>query len=210
MRKIIVLAVTAITLTACGGTASETASETSARATLPEAPSSSVAPSTTAEPTPTGPERNERGNIVKKMGQEGAFLDPEGNDLVVFAIDAIGPVQCTADWAEWGEEPENGHLIAADLRMATTPEFQGSLIQEYGFTVNPNDFQFVRPDGVTVSNLATMSTYGCIPDGETFTQNELNPASQYTGKVVLDVPALKGTLIYKPFFAEDGGWEWSF
>lgn len=167
-----------------------------------------VMPADSAE-TP-GPERSDRGAIVTALGQEGTLTDLAiDQEVVTFAVDAIGPAECKADYAEYGSPPVNGNLIALDLRVATAPELAQSTWGSY-FTISPGDFQFVDSDGITHSELWTAATFSCLADSDKFTSDPLTPGSQYIGKIVLDLPDANGTLIYRPVMVSGGGWEWSF
>lgn len=196
-----------VVLTGCGGgEATEPAAADTP--TLPPARTTeTTAVTSTEEP---GPETNDRGNIVKAIGEEGGISDLATDDAVLtFAVDGIAAAQCEPDWQEYGSGPENGHLTAVDMRVATAPAFGTSDLGSY-FTITPYDFQFIDPAGITHTNLETMATYGCVSDAQSFTQDPLSPASQYVGKIVLDLPAPNGTLVYRPSSVVDGGWEWSF
>ena len=155
------------------------------------------------EPEPEGPLLNERGNIEKVLGEEGGIANFEGTPLVTFAVDAIKPVECTEEYYDY--EPENGRIIAVDMRVATAPE----LGSEY-FSVSGFEFSYIGENGVTVSNLSTIATYSCLPEKELLISGQMTPGSQYVGKVLLDVPAETGTLVYRPMSVADNGWEWKF
>ena len=58
--------------------------------------------------------------------------------------------------------------------------------------------------------LATIATYGCLPEQQMLTSGQMIPGSQYTGMIILDVPEPNGTLIYRPSSLMEGGWEWVF
>ncbi|MGY1592251.1 hypothetical protein ACI79D_09775 [Geodermatophilus sp. SYSU D00708] len=204
LRTLTAGAAVAVALAGCGGKVTEDAE---AGPTLPP----KGIESTSAEPTPTGPQTNARGHIEKAIGEEGGITD-EATDtpVITFAVDAIAPAQCTDDWEQYGSPAENGNLIAVSLRFATAPELANSDMASY-FSVSSYDFAFIGPDGITVDNVDTMATYGCLPDGQEFTQNSLGPGQQYTGQIVLDVPAPNGTLVYRPsVLGGSGGWEWTF
>ena len=149
-----------------------------------------------------------RGNIVKALGEEGGFTsrtDP-GKQLLSFAVDSITlDPSCSADYTQ---PSENGHFVALAMRLSTSPDMAEEPDLSY-FTVNPNDFSFVGPDGLTVSNLATMAAYSCVDQGQMLTSNALAPGSQYAGTVLLDLPASSGSVIYHPM-GNPTGWEWSF
>ena len=209
MRNLIAVLGAVLALSACG-TAQQTdgANNEASPIPLPSIPSEAT---TEAPATPEGPPRSPRGAIVKALGEEGGFGDETqgGKEVITFAVDAISPAQCTSDWQEYGSPAENGHLIAVSLRMATAPELAQSEMASY-FTVSAYDFNFVSPDGVTHTDLGTMATYGCLQESESFTQNPLAPGSAYVGKIVLDLPAPNGILVYRPSVLGGGGWEWSF
>jgi hypothetical protein len=190
-------------ITACGGNgAVEKAEVPRSSHDLPAAVTSEAP----ADPTEPVVNRSDRGNIIKKLGEEGGIFDAAHEDLVMsFTVDAITPITCTEEYAV---APENGQMFAVDLRMATTAEMAEQDWAGY-YSISNGDFQFVGPDGITNTNIATRSTYGCLSDGEMFPSTTISPGSQYIGKIVLDLPASSGTLIY---IAGGGGpgWEWTF
>jgi len=184
------------------------ADETEAGPTLPS--TSSAAPSSSEPAEPTGPVRNERGNVEKALGEEGGISDlATDQPVITFTVDAIGPAQCTSDYAQYGSGPENGNLVAVNLRFSTAPELAASALGSY-FTVSAYDFRFIGPDGITQSNLGTAASYGCLSQNQQFTQNPLGSGQQYVGSIVLDLPATNGTLVYAPSVIAEGGWEWQF
>src|SRR4051812_12007116 len=88
------------------GCASSEADEPVASPTLPSVQTtepSTAAPTTTEAPKTA--ERNERGSIVKTLGETGGMLDDAGNELVTFAVDSITPdIACNGDSAEPAEK----------------------------------------------------------------------------------------------------------
>lgn len=193
---------TALLLSSCGGAPSETRAR-------PELPAAASEDAEAPQPAgPPGPERNERGNIVKALGEEGGFgsLTAGAPPVLTFSVDAITPAECSSDWEKYGSEAENGHLEAVDFRVATAaaPEYD----LEY-FAVSAYDFKYIDTDGVTHSDLGTAAAYSCLDPNESFTSDQLAPASKYVGKIILDLPATSGTLVYAPMITSNG-WEWSF
>lgn len=196
--------------TACGSTA------TSDTATGPDLPDEELAAEAQANAEAdanaddsAGPPTNDRGNIVKALGEEGGLSDEvTGTPIITFAVDAIGPATCEPSSYGEIEPPENGHFVAVDLRVATAPEL-AQASNSY-FTISSYDFSFIGADGLTVDgDFGTFAAYSCIEDQ--FTSEELRPGSQYAGTLVLDLPEASGTLIYRPSSVYDGtGWEWSF
>jgi hypothetical protein len=207
-RALVAVTAAVLTLAGCAGDGASEALTPSTSASLPAA-SSETAGAETTESSETGPPRSPRGNIIKSFGEEGGIFDMATQEKLVLThvVDSITPIACTEPYAE---PAENGHLVAVALRVATLPEMAQEDWASY-FQVSGQDFQFIGPDGVTVTQLSTRATYGCLPERELFPQVNLSPGSQYRGAVVLDLPAPNGTLIYAPFsFGGQLGWEWSF
>lgn len=200
MRKILLLLTAAVmTLTACG---SDTARDSSADPDLPAA--SASASETTAEDS--GPSRNERGNLVKALGEEGGFCadaDCAEPMLVTFTVDAITvDPDCNSGYPQ---PAENGHLIAISLRAATSAE----LTPDAFVSFSASDFKVIGPDGLTVSSLGTAAAYSCLDQADMFEPGPLGPGQQYAGQIVVDSPTATGSLVYAPPAAQ-GGWEWHF
>jgi len=101
---------TVLLLGAVGACSSADSNTEAPRATpVPAASPKQAAPSipttepTTEEPTePVTPERNERGNLVKALGEDGGATDETtGDRLFDFTITAIEPnFECTNEFAE--------------------------------------------------------------------------------------------------------------
>jgi hypothetical protein len=201
------LAVTAtLILSACASPVGQTEGKASGTPpTLPPSTSSSAS-SPTPPPTPVGPPKSARGNYIKALGEEGGLEDTATHTpIITFAVDSIAPIKCTQSYSS---PPENGTLIAVQMRVSTSPALATSQVTY--FSVNPNEFSFIGADGITVTNVATAATYSCIPSKEELTHDQMSPGSQYVGKIILDVPAATGTLVYRPASLAVGGWEWSF
>lgn len=203
-RALAGLAVGVLLLPGCGGGDSgEDAEQASASpSTLP--PTTATETSSEAPPAPTEPPQSPRGNYLAAVGEE-SRVTLDGVPIIYFTIDSITPdVPCTGDYVQ---PAENGHFVALQMRVATTTD----LPAEVYWSVSPDDFAFVRPDGVTVDNVLTTATFSCIDTGLLFTNDILSPASQYLGTIMLDLPATTGTLIYRPSPAGGAlGWEWTF
>lgn len=200
----------AIALTACGGGSVKEVEGNASAPTLPSAQSEEEANASADAQASTssaaGPSTNQRGNIVKTLGEEGGVTAEDGTFLYTFAFDSITPdVPCTEEYAS---DPENGHLTAVKLRLSTgavTPDQLGYL------SVSGYDFKFIGSDGLTFTNVSTAATYSCLDQSALFPSAQLSPGSQYAGVVLLDLPEAAGTLIYQPsYLSAGGGWEISY
>lgn len=170
----------------------------------PELPSTSAA--TNAGEEDTEPATNDRGNLVKALGEESGFCADdacEGPLAVTFTVDAIAvdPV-CSGAFAQ---PSENGHLIAVSLRAATSPDMPADVFARFA----ASEFRVIGPDGLTVSGLDTAAAYSCLDKPATFTDLPLGPGQQYAGQLVVDSPSPTGVLVFAPVGAS-AGWEWQF
>jgi len=201
MRRTTLIAPALLLLAACGGGATQ---DDSASLDLPAVQSSEA--TETTEPSPAQPATNDRGNLVKALGEDASITDENGDAVVTFAVDTITvDPACTSDYSE---PAENGHFIAAAMRVSTASGVNDTLGY---FDINPNSFSYIGPDGVTQTNLATFAAYACISDSEQFPSGGFGPGQQYVGTVVLDVPDTSGSLIFAPSgLGLPGGWEWTF
>jgi hypothetical protein len=148
---------------------------------------------------------NARGNAVRAFGENLSVVDGV-TGAVVFAvtIQSVSPDLACTDPAS--TPAANGHLIAVQVRVTT-----GSNLSAVGGspTVRAPDFRFLGPDGVTLTQAGTPSADSCLPDADSFPTGPLAAGQQFTGTVVLDVPATTGTIVFAPAFLTIGG-EWAY
>src|SRR4051794_4122707 len=150
-----------VLLTACGGGNTEDRKDLSppAAASTAERPAggkqaSGVGGGRAAGSEETAESRtNERGNVVKALGEEGSVVGETGTQLLTFAVDAITvDPACSPDWQEYGTPVEPGHhLVAVQLRAATSP----AASEEDYLSVSSYDFKYIGADGITVDELSS-------------------------------------------------------
>ncbi len=168
----------------------------------------SVEPVTKSTPTPAPAddvETNSRGNLVMAFGDIGTISDGKSGDVhTEFTVNSITPVTCTEPYAR---PSENGNVVAVDITVETTPELAQSAYPK--FTLSGFDFKYIAANGTTFNgSLASIATYSCIPDAEQFPSAGMGPGEKVTGKVVLDVPAATGLLVFESGLK--GGFEYKF
>jgi hypothetical protein len=157
-------------------------------------PQTSAAPSTPATPTtpppaPPGPttppppeEPSEEpplpppGDTTLDLGERYDHLDAEGTVLFSLTLVRVDTaLVCTAPGAL---PAENGHLIGLHVGVAAPePAAEGGRP-----VVSAADFRFLDADAVLTADVDTGSSAACLQDGT----------------VVLDVPAVTGTVVYRP------------
>lgn len=176
-----------------------------------EPPAPNVVPatsdSTVTDSAPSGDNKSERGNIIKQVGQSARLtsMDNPSEMLVNFAVQelTVDPT-CTTPYAE---APENGHFVTVDIAAETGPAAVFDKLDYFGdFTFNSGLWKFITPQGTTVNSIATTPAYSCLTEQETLPAM-IGPAEKATGKIVLDVPTTKGTLIFSDMLAQES-WEW--
>lgn len=202
----------ALTLTALLGLTACGSEQAAPDAPAVDAAGKSSSPTATAtesaEPKEDEPERSDRGNLIKEIGQGAGVYDLDSKDpLATFVVNAIevDPV-CNAEYAA-DYPPENGHLLALDVSIETFPELAES--DWPTFSLNPYSMKIVAPNGTTSNaELSTMATYNCFDDSVMVPSAGLGPAEKATGKIVLDSEVPAGTLI----ITQGGtiGWEYEF
>lgn len=184
----------ALTLAACGaqgsGPTPPTVTPVNASTASETPTATATASAVAAASAPTSPTKSSRGNLVKSLGQAAGIADPATKkQWVSFVVNSIQPVTCTEPYAP---APSNGHLIALDISIATTPELASAAYPKFG--LNQNDFKFIDAATSTTFNgsLGTAATFGCLPNGAKLPVNGVGSDDKITGKVTLDVPGATG------------------
>jgi hypothetical protein len=168
---------------------------------LPDATATGTA-SATAPAVPV----NERGFIVKQLGEPacfgGAGTNCEGG--VSFAIDQV---EVDPPCTEFGSHPDNGRTLLLHVRIATGTDEEA--IDRVGGVINPFSFVEIGKDGITRD-----TSFGMCADPST---NQLpdtyGPNQQYQGVIDLEAPEGSGIIALQLMMAdEDGqrGWEWTY
>jgi len=169
----------------------------------------SPTPEATTEPDPaeTSPYgeavMNERGNLVKAIGQLAGVVNEAGETLVDLTITAIEPnFVCTAEYAD---APVNGQFIAITFDITTTAALAAE--SSPSWYMSEYDIKVIGPDG-TRENDSTGNAYMCLNDGERL-PSDIGPGEHVVGKLVLDSAYPTGSLVVDSQTG-GGGWEWGY
>ena len=200
---------TLVALVGCAGGNTEPTAEPSnpATADVEAIPTPTTEPEPTPTETPLGA-TSQRGNHIKAIGDTAGMYETDpANPWLEFQITAatLGG-ECTSEFAE---DPENGKFLILDITASTATNWPADL---QGMTVDftPTDFDVIGPDGITESNLDTVSTYSCLDEADQLPM-AIGPGENVVGKVALDTAAPSGVVVYKPWYSGGaGGWEWPF
>ncbi|WP_214466445.1 DUF4352 domain-containing protein [Microbacterium flavescens] len=201
-----ILAIAALTiLTGCSA-----APSTADPSRLPGTP-----PVATPTPTPSPTESeagadfgervvNDRGNLVKEVGQLAGTGRSDNQDLLTsqFAVtDIVVDVACTAEFAD---VPANGHFIGIHLNVETTRELAQDEIGTLSFS--QWGWQAFDADGKRVNDPLGNARW-CMDAGDQL-PSDIGPAQSVSGWIVLDVPTPTGSVALTMGAAN--GWEWSY
>lgn len=177
-----------------------------------------TAPVATATPTPTPTstadddavatygERivNDRGYIVKEIGQLAGMSSGESDDVTVaqFAVtDIVVDVACTADYAD---PAKNGHLVGIHLNVETTPELAHTTVPSVSFS--EWGWQAFDADGKRVNDPIGTGSW-CMDSGDQLPA-DIGPAQSVSGWIVLDLPSDHGSVALT--MGSTAGWEWTY
>lgn len=171
---------------------------TAACSTAPRARTSSgpaLPPPVSTSPTAAAkPVVNERGNIVKKLGEEGGW--GEGRAATSFTVDkVIVDPNC-----KYPTGPSSGHTILVEVRVATGAE-QSNLASSI---LNSANFAEIGTDGVT-----RPAEFGSCTDARRLPQS-YGANQKYQGAIELVVPEADGSLVLNAQSSTSAGWEWRY
>ncbi|HYQ69071.1 hypothetical protein [Actinophytocola sp.] len=199
LARLALAACTLLALAACGSN-TDTGHDGDNAPELPAADTSS----SVADTAPAKQTTNERGFIVKQLGEMacfgGAGKDCDGG--VSFAIDSVDvDPQCPM------LAPSNGaHAIVLHLRIATGAD--AKMADRISGVINPFSFVEIGKDGITRD-----AQFGTCSDSSAGLPDTFGPNQQYQGVMDLEVPEASGTIALQLGAAEEDGqrgWEWAY
>jgi hypothetical protein len=213
------LTVAALMLTGCSSPEPDASpaadAETTPAPTVSAAPASpSTAPepedSASASAAPT-PNRNNRGDIIKAIGENGGWKDidggPDDPNVINFKVTSITPAVCDNPYTG---EP-NGILLAVTLEIETTPDFEGP-ISVNGVpgqvSFSPYYWKGYADNGTRMNTVDSSTTRTCLANESLLLPDYIGKGEKLQGQVILDVTTPTGELSYSP----DGssGWIWEY
>ncbi|WP_029145572.1 hypothetical protein [Microbacterium luticocti] len=171
-----------------------------------QTPDAATAPS----PTPSNSSlfgdtvTNDRGNLVKKIGQiagTGSVDDPDVITSTFAVTDIVVDRKCTDEFAE---KPQNGHYVAVHLNVETTKDLAKEDYPVVGF--DAGYWQAYDAKGTRVND-PLGNAFTCLASSEQL-PGEIGPAQSVSGWIVLDVPTTHGAVVLAPYGAT--GWEWDY
>lgn len=191
------LIIGAVALVGCSG------SDPGDTAARPELPPTTTSAAATGQPAADTPETNERGHLVKDLGQEAGLMSTKGaSGDVTFSIDKI---EVDPECGEYMTPPESGHTLALHVRVATGDDTQAAEAASY--VLNPYNFTEITSDGLTTQAQAGM----CVAIEDHLTQS-FGPNQKYSGIIELAVGEASGIVALSPQggMPNISGWEWQY
>lgn len=141
---------------------------------------------------------NERGNLVKEIGQPAGIQSPDGSVMLDFALTGVREVTCPT--ARQGYPSENGRFLAVSI-AANTHDDPENMLKSVSFSYS---WEHVNPEAVSVQ--ADTPAAGVCASDIADPTSTLRPNRKYTTEVVLDVPKGEGALVWTQ--GANVGWEW--
>jgi hypothetical protein len=139
VKRLALAACTLIAITSCGKDISADVGQNA-----PELPPTNG--STAASTTHPQQQTNERGFIVKQLGETACF-GGAGKDCESGVSFAVDRVEVDPPCTEFGSHAEGGHTLLLHLRIATGND--AKVVDRVGGVINPFNFVEIGKDGIT-------------------------------------------------------------
>lgn len=194
--------VLALAVTACSGGVDDDAGVV---VTVPPASSSAAAPTTPVTALDAEAPLNERGNIVKAVGEPAAIrrsADPAAPTILTFTVEdlVINP-ECDSGFEQ---APATANYLGVRLRVETTTDYDARELRSF----SEFDFAILDASGAPLGDVIGNGQL-CFGEEDELSHRRMGPGQLYEGWIVLDMPIREGTLVYSPP-DQPNGWEWQF
>lgn len=146
--------------------------------------------------------KSQRGNLVKHIGDIAAICSDTSCKTEIarwkvtnITLDYQCPTQANAIVGISDGKPENGHFIAFDVEVTTTPEYDAD---SYGSLAlgTASAWNYFMKDGTQWNGeMSTTESVNCIPREQQL-PSVIGGGSKAKGKIIFDVPSKDGYLVY--------------
>ncbi|MFJ6415885.1 hypothetical protein [Paeniglutamicibacter sp. NPDC091659] len=201
-KHLAIAMLSALILTGCSS-ASTAPPTTAGHLPASTAPTGS-APSA-ALPSPTR-NTNERGQLVKKLGETGGIPGEDGELDLKFAVTKFEFVKCSKYAGDL-----NGRALAAHVEVETTGDYEGPLDVNgapgfIGF--GAYYWRGYEPDGTRMNDLNSTAIQNCFESKAKLLPDYIGKGEKAKGMVLIDVTTKSGEVAFDPY--GDGGWVWEY
>lgn len=173
----------------------------------PPAPTLNVEPAAPSEkPTPAQPAMNERGQIIKTIGETGSWTSEDGNTQeLLFKVTSIKPIDC----GDQAPKP-NGMTIAVALEVETSADFVGPLTVDGqpGFiSFTSYSWKGYAPNGTRMNKVDTEVTINCFAHEAKELPDYIGKGEKASGIIILDVTTPEGEVAFE---SNGAAWVWKY
>lgn len=200
--------IAAFIFSGCSSPQPTTPGTPTAQATTSPIVTPSAAPTTLAPSTPPTPKTNDRGQVIKTVGEKAWTTDDDGQgEPLSFTVTAIEPIQCDA---QYGTVP-TGTALAVHMEIETTADFVGPLTVDGNpgqISFSPHYWKGYSDDGTRMNTVDTNISYNCLTDRTRLVPDYIGKAEKVRGIVILDVSTPAGSVSYSPW--DSDGWIWEY
>lgn len=151
-------------------------------------------------------------NVQKKAGEAAGLIDEETNTNY-FTIEVTNSQllgSCNSRVGKHSLKPTRSRFLVLDVKASLA----ASVSQKVGGSANDlfmplvaEAFSVTTGNGTPERNVTSETAWGCLDDA-VLLPAVVNPGQSVSGKVVLDVDAIKGNVAYDP--ENNGGWSWPY
>jgi hypothetical protein len=208
MKKLAPLAglALALALTGCQAPA-QPASTTTPSAS--ESTTAAAAEESSPMPVPSAtPKTNDRGQVVKKVGEKAYTLNEAGESDFQMKVTGFDFIKCDGVYAQ----EMDGYVLAVGVEMETTKDFVGnSSFNDVMDVLLPGAYSWTgyESDGTKMSDLTGGDgIINCFDDGRKLFPEYIGKGEKAKGQVLLNVTTKSGEVAFDPFGF--GGWVWEY
>lgn len=201
-KYLAVIALGTIALSGCSTDNDAPASTSSA----PAATEKSAQPTPDAvQPSPTR-NLNERGELVKELGETGGVPGADDELDLEFKVTGFEFTKCSENAPKL-----NGKALAVHLEVKTSADFEGpvSINGVPGFIdFTPYHWRGYDSDGTRMNEIGSQGILNCFDSKSKLLPDRIGKGEKAKGIVLLDVTSKTGEVVFDPY--GDGGWVWKF
>lgn len=197
-----VASLAAFLLTGCSS-APETSPSASKTPPAAETPAAAVPEAELPSPTRN---TNDRGQLVKKIGETAGSAGADGEQDLEFVVTDFEFVKCSKYAGEL-----NGMALAAHVEVETSRDFEGPLnVDGASGLISFGSYYWkgYEPDGTRMNQVDSQTIQNCFDSKAKLLPEYIGKGEKAKGMVLLDVTTKSGEVAFAPDSGD--GWVWKY
>jgi len=139
------------------------------------------------------------------LGEAATIPSANGKVTADLTIESITPVSSCSLFPGSPVTPQNGYLVHLEIHATTTTA--DSPQENAGVPFDDTMMHFIAEDGSVHEDVGTATSQACLAHEERFPVLAMGPGGEYSGGLVLDVPASTGSIAFTDAAGEVWLWE---